>query len=141
MFSSNQIFQVSGDMLHLESALQFALEYSDNLRCLNKEERDRGCKLVYQITDKGKYCIGWGFKEVPGGWQEFDFDIDVKSLSNIIAMHLSKLNVVDNGYGEGYESNGFLMKSIMEIFGDYGDIKNAFYGIVSFEPYLNFYAK
>lgn len=85
MFSSNQILEVSGSLSNeheLENALEFALKCSGNYKNMEKSEIDRGCKLLYQITEDGKYCIGWGFKDVPDGWIEypFRFDIDRKSV-------------------------------------------------------------
>lgn len=143
MFSSNQIFQISGDFRQLESALQFSLEYSDRAKNMTEKERDRGCKLVFQITDSGKYCIGWGFKKVPEGWSEYQFDFEVSIVSKIIEQHIKKLPVPDSGYewADGSTSVGFIMKSVKETFGEDMDIKNAFYGIVYFEPYCNFYSK
>ena len=139
MFSSNQVFQISGDFRQLESALQFALEYSD----MTKKERDRGCKLVFQITDSGKYCIGWGFKEVPKGWSEYQFEFEVPIVAKIIIQHLSNQPIPKSGYEwcDGSTDTGFLMNVIEETFGNYDDIDNAFYGIVYFEPYCNFYSK
>ena len=70
MFASNQIFEVSGCLSYsaeLEAALEFALKYSDHYKNMQQSEIDRGCKLLYQITKEGKYCIGWGFEDVPSG--------------------------------------------------------------------------
>lgn len=143
MFSSNQIFQISGDFEQLESALQFALEYSGNAKNMTKKERDRGCKLVFQITDSGKYCIGWGFKEVPKGWSEYQFEFEVPIVAKVIIQYLSNQPMPKSGYEgyDGFTKKGFLMKVIGETFSHYKDIDNAFYGIVYFEPYCNFYSK
>ena len=73
MFSSNQILEVSGSLSNqneLESALEFALKYSGYDKNMSQEEIDRGCKLLYQITEDGKYWIGWGFEDVPDVWNE-----------------------------------------------------------------------
>ena len=83
MFSSNQILEVSGnlsDQNELEIALEFALKYSGYAKNMKQDEIDRGCKLLYQITEDGKYCIGWGFEKNPEGWIEypFRFDIDIE---------------------------------------------------------------
>lgn len=143
MFSSNQIFQISGDFSQLESALQFALEYSNNAKNMTKKEQDRGCKLVFQITNSGKYCIGWGFKKVPEGWSEYQFDFNISIVAQIIVQHLNKLKAPKSGYewADGSTDTGFLMKAIEETFDCCDDIDNAFYGIVYFEPYCNFYSK
>ena len=45
-------------------------------------------------------------------------------------------------YFDGGTNEGFLMKNIPETFSDEQDgIKNPFYGIISFEPFTNFYSK
>jgi hypothetical protein len=143
MFSSNQILQISGDMSQLEMALQFALEYSGHIKNITVSERNRGCKLVFQITESGKYCIGWGLGEIPNNWSEYQFDFEVPIVAKIIEQHIKKLPVPDSGYdwADGSTSVGFIMKSVKETLGDDMDIKNAFFGIVYFEPYCNFYSK
>lgn len=143
MFASNQKFEISGDMSQLKNVLSFALEHSRHIKDLTKDEQDRGCKLVFQITKSGKYCIGWGFKEIPKYWSEYQFDFDISIVAQIIVQHLNKLKAPESGYewADGSTSEGFIVKSIEETFGDDTDIKNAFYGIVYFEPYTNFYSK
>ena len=139
MFSSNQILEISGDMSQLPIALQFALDYSGKSEHMTPKEIERGCKLVYQIANDGKYCIGWGFKDTEEGWLEYPFDFEVDIVARVIAQHLHKMPTPDNGYGwaDGDEKEGFLMKAI-----DFDDsIKNPFFGIVSFEKFGCFYAK
>ena len=68
--------------INVEKALEFALEYSDNIKSLEKSEKERGCLLVYQITNKGYYCIGWGFKDVPKGWSVYPFDFEIDIVTN-----------------------------------------------------------
>ncbi len=139
MFSSNQVFEISGSMDQLPIALQFALDYSDHARAMTPREIERGCKLVYQIAKDGKYCIGWAFKDIKEGWQEYPFDFDVEIVARIIAQYLGKLETPNSGYewADGGESDGFLMKVISCD----DNIKNSFYGIVSFEKFNCFYAK
>ena len=139
MFSSNQVFEISGSMDQLPIALQFALDYSDHARAMTPREIERGCKLVYQIAKDGKYCIGWAFKDIQEGWQEYPFDFDVEIVARIIAQYLGKLETPNSGYewADGGESDGFLMKVISCD----DNIKNSFYGIVSFEKFNCFYAK
>ena len=84
MFSSNQVFEISGSMDQLPIALQFALDYSDHARAMTQREIERGCKLVYQIAKDGKYCIGWAFKDIQEGWQEYPFDFDVEIVAQPI---------------------------------------------------------
>jgi len=139
MFSSNQVFEISGSMDQLQAALQFALDYSGHAKDMTQREIARGCKLVYQIAKDGKYCIGWSFNGAANGWKEYPFDFDVNIVAPIIAQHLGKLETPDNGYewADGGESDGFLMKVV-----SYEDkIENPFYGIVSFEKFNCFYAK
>lgn len=142
MFSSNQIFEISGEMSQLEAALDFALSYSDNAKIMRAEERERGCKLLYQITKDGRFCIGWGFVSVPEGWQEYPFDIEVSILAQIISLHLKKIHEAENKskykMGDGTTLTGFLMKHISS---NSEGIITPLYGIVSFESFYNFYAK
>lgn len=139
MFSSNQVFEISGSMNQLPIALQFALDYSDHARAMTPREIERGCKLVYQIAKDGKYCIGWAFKDIQEGWQEYPFDFDVEIVARIIAQYLGKLETPNSGYewADGGNAEGFLMKVISCD----DNIKNSFYGIVSFEKFNCFYAK
>lgn len=144
MFSSNQILDVSGNLSHsneLESALEFALKYSEHDKNLSQEEIDRGCKLVYQITEDGKYCIGWGFETVPNGWFEYPFKFDIAIVSSIIRQHLESFPI-EKDIGDGSYSKGFIMKCIDESLASESDgIKSPFYGIVYFKPYTCFYSK
>lgn len=144
MFSSNQILEISGCLSHngeLETALEFAIKYSGNYRRMTKSEIERGCKLLYQITEDGKYCIGWGFKEISDGWSEYPFDFDINIVSKIIRQHLAKADI-DRGIYSGSYYKGFIMKCVPECLGNICEgIKNPFHGIVYFEPYTCFYSK
>ena len=139
MFSSNQVFEISGNMDQLPSALQFALDYSGHAKDMTKKEIERGCKLVYQITKDGTYCIGWSFGKIAEGWKEYPFDFEVDIVARIIAQHLYKLETPDSGYecADGGTSDGFLMKCDFYELG----IENSFYGIVNFKKFNCFYAK
>jgi len=144
MFSSNQILEVSGSLSHeleLENALNFALKCSGNSKNMEQKEIDRGCKLLYQITEDGKYCIGWGFAEVPNGWNEYPFKFDIDIVGKIIRQHLENFPLVRGG-GDGTYTKGFLMKRVEEsMLHEKNGIKNPFYGIVYFVPYSCFYSK
>ena len=86
MFSSEQIFEISGEMDQLEKTIKFAID----MHGIGKSG------ICYQVTEDGKYCLGWGF----------------------------------------------LMKVIPTTCADdWKGIKNPFFGIVSIEPFINFYAK
>lgn len=144
MFSSNQILEISGSLSHrneLECALEFALKYSGKSKNMEKKEIDRGCKLLYQITKDGKYCIGWGFQDVPNGWNEYPFIFDIEIVSKIIHQHLEAFSIIKGDYDGAYEK-GFVMKCIeTSMSSEKNGIKNPFYGIIYFEPYVCFYAK
>ena len=146
MFSSNQVLEVSGCLTHtneLRNALEFALKASGNLPIFTRP--DRPTKCVYQITDKGSFCIGWSpfdAVEVKKGWNEFHFDFDLDIISAIIIQHLQKQELQSFG-GDGSSEKGFLMKCIETDFDDENDegVKNSFYGIVEFRPFTCYYAK
>ncbi|MBO5142196.1 MAG: hypothetical protein J6C46_04245 [Clostridia bacterium] len=145
MFSSNQILEVSGSLSHmdeLETALEFALKYSGNAKSLKQEEINRGNKLVYQITEDGKYCLGWSFKCIPNGWNEYPFRFEIDIVSRIIRQHLESFPVKEDGNYDGSYRKGFLMKCVAEDMSSESDgIKEPFYCIVYFEPYTCFYSK
>ena len=130
MFSSDQIFEVSGSMDQLEKAIKFAID----MRGIGKSG------ISYQITKNGKYCLGWGDEEE---WKKYPFDFDVHIVSEIVKQFLEKQDCEDPyAWADGSSEKGFLMKVIPEVFSDEKDgVKKPFYGIVSIEPYMNFYAK
>lgn len=144
MFSSNQIMKISGDFSQLRDALAFALHYEGSDKNMTRSEIERGCKLLYQTTNDGKYCIGWGFESVPNGWNEYQFDFDYDIVSKIIIQFLKKQPNVESGYEDydGCDGDGFLMRCIDSIpYEEKENIIEDFYGIVCFERYKNFYAK
>ena len=152
-FSSNQQLSISGplDKEYIKLALEFALKYSGNekdYKC--KKEIERGCKITYQITENGAYCIGWAFKDVSEGWNEYtDFNFDLDIVSNVIIKHLEQQEYDFSEYTlcDGSVEKGFLMKTMWdssdeEIYEKYhNNIEDPFYGIVYFIPYVCFYAK
>ena len=130
MFSSDQVFEVSGGMDQLEKAIKFAIDmYGVG------ESR-----ISYQITGNGKYCLGWGDE---GEWKRYPFDFDVHIVSEIVRQFLEKLDCEDPyDRDDGGSGKGFLMRVIPAVFSDEEDgVKKPFYGIVSIEPFMNFYAK
>ena len=133
MFSSNQIFEISGSLEQLEDAIRFALKHYGT-------PNEKG--LFYQITEDGKYCLGLSCEE---NWKEFPFDFNPHIVSEIIEQHIEKImdNMTsDYEFADGGTSRGFLMKAIPETFSyEYQGIKKPFYGIVSIEPFENFYSK
>lgn len=143
MFSSNQVLEVSGCLGHsgeLYNALEFAFKASDKLICFTRA--DKPSKCVYQITEDGRYCIGWNCHNIiENGWNEFPFDFDLSIISQIVIKHLEKQKV-NYGVWDGSYYKGFIMKVIDEnMSSEYDGIKNPFYGIVEFRPYTCFYSK
>lgn len=142
MFSSNQILEISGDLgdkNDLYNALEFALKLSGNISSFTRKEKPSKC--VYQITEDGRYCIGWAYEGIKDGWIEFQFDFDLSIISQIISKHLSKQDIERDIWDGGY-NKGFIMKAIPESLGsEYDGIKSPFYGIVEFKPYTCFYSK
>ena len=130
MFSSDQIFEVSGSMDQLEKAIKFAID----MRGISKSG------ISYQITKNGKYCLGWGDEEE---WKKYPFDFDVHIVSEIVKQFLEKQDCEDPyAWADGSSEKGFLMKVIPQTFSsEKNGISEPFYGIVSIEPFMNFYAK
>ena len=96
----------------------------------------------FQITEDGKYCIGW-LSDEKKGWHPLPFDFDAHIMAEIVKQHLKKQDIEDPYEDwDGSSEKGFLMKVIDRTFADEEDgIKNPFYGIVSIEPYYIYYAK
>lgn len=140
MFSSNQELKISGCLKHdgeLEHALRFALEATGDMKAL-KEGR---CRLVYQVTKDGRYCIGICYGDVKNGWNEYPFKFDISIVSQIIIQHLEQFPL-ERGFWDGGYYKGFLMEVIPECLGDEIDgIKEPFIGVVSFKPFSCFYSK
>ena len=140
MFSSNQIFEISGclsDRDALKNSLEFALKYYG----IDVKGADGRIKVVYQVTQDEKMCIGWGFDEIPTGWKEFPDEFDIDKVIDSIEQFLSTFPL-KKGNADGSYKEGFVMRVIKEYMGsEYDGIKNPFYGIVYFEPYTCFYSR
>lgn len=131
MFSSEQKFEVSGDISQLEATIKFAIE----IYGVGKSN------ICFQITEDGRFCLGWENAE---GWNKLPFDFDAHIVAEIVKQHLAKQEYDDSAYSyyDGAIERGFLMKVIPCNCGNYWNgIKEPFYGIVSIEPFVNFYAK
>lgn len=131
MYSSNQILQITGNLEHakeLLQALQFALEKSGfAVEC-------------YQITDDGKYVLGWGQYE-PEAWTAYPVPPSIDELSKLIRNHLEGQIVVE-GELDGDYHEGFLIKAVDRHIGMGSDgVKEPAYGIISIEPFTCFYSK
>lgn len=133
MFSSNQKLLVSGtlDISDIKEALLFGIT-----------KAFRSNDYCFQISkDDKKFCIGVKYNnELPKGWNDFSFDFDADIVARIIKQFLEKQDAEYTGYGDGSCEKGYLMKGITE-FDNNNNITNTFYGIVSFEAYVNFYSK
>lgn len=131
MFSSNQVLSVSGSFKQLEDSIEFAFKlYTSNTD---------GKEVYYQITEDGRYCIGWSDGN---GWEKFPFKYDASIMAKIIEQHINSVGKVEYGGYDGTYRLGFKMDIIESTFADEDNgIKKPFYGIVSFEPFTNFYAK
>lgn len=144
IFSSNQVFAISGDLYYrngIEDALKFALKYSDIDKSMMQQKTDREIIFLYQITEDGKFCIGWNYEYVPEGWKKFPFKFNVKAVSKLIREHLEDYPVKEDVWDGSYRK-GFLMKTVEETLSDeFRRIKMPFYTIVYFEPFTCFYSK
>lgn len=130
MFSSNQIFEISGTLEQLEETLKFVFKFY-------------GCNsngVYYQIAKDGKFCLGWYETK---NWKKFDLEVDTHIISEMIKVHLKKQERDESyDWADGSTGDGFLMKCIDETFSDEKDgIKEPFYGIISIEQFTTFYSK
>lgn len=144
MFSSNQVFEISGDMKQLETAIEFSMRYSGQEPCFTRN--DKPAKCVYQITDDNRYCIGWALhgETPPDGWSEYPFDYDPKIISAIVCQWLEKVpKPIDEHEGfDGAHRIGFLLQeSGGNRWKDLEGIKNGFHCIITLKPFWCFYAK
>ena len=131
MFSSEQVLKISGEMNQLEMAIRFSLNMYGQSKTIS-----------YQIAEDNKYCLGWCCDE-KYGWLSYPFDFDVHIVSEIIEQHLKKQEIEDPySWCDGSSNKGFLLKAINQTFADKEEgIIHPFYGIISIEPFINFYAK
>lgn len=142
MFSSNQVLEISGSLNQLEAAIDFAMMYSGKKECFTRKARPAKC--VYQITDDGRYCIGWSFEGTEEGWTEYPFDYDAKIISDIVRQYIGKAKKPINEF-DGYDGSshiGFLLQEGGgKTYEERDAVKNHFYCIVSIRPFWCFYAK
>lgn len=145
MFHSNQRFEFSGDLTEKESlkdAIQFAFKVTENLNLFEDKEYQRGCRLLYQITEDGKYCLGWDFNKASEGWSEFPRFSDIDTVSKTVENYLKTFKADDFDSDDGISNKGFLMKIVKESEDDEDvGIKNCDDCIVYFEPYTCYYSK
>jgi hypothetical protein len=134
MFSSNQIIRISGplDGEDLHKALTYVLQtYYDG-----KVDTER---LSYQVTEDGKFCIGWTETE---DWKRFQFNFSMKNISTTVESYLKNKGKFDEPNIDGCMEKGFLIENIDSCMSEEMDgIKSPFYGIVKISPYTVLYAK
>lgn len=142
MFSSNQILEISGSLDQLEAAIDFAVMYSGQKKCFTR--RDRPAKCVYQITNDGRYCIGWNFGKAKDGWMEYPFDYDAKIISQIVRQYIEKADKPLNkfkGY-DGSSSIGFLLQQgAGKTDDEWYCVRDPYQCIVNIRPFWCYYAK
>lgn len=136
MFSSNQVLSVSGelDIKYIKHCLSFALHLA------NYDYHSPKSTCTWQITEDGRYCIGWASVHIPNGWNSYEFEFDINKISEIIYNHMQAI--------DPYKANncaacsGFVMDVIPETLAEQENgIIKPFYGIVCFRPYLCAYSK
>ena len=151
MFCSNQKLEICGplDEEYIKYVLQVFFKLSGQDKHISKEEYERWCRIVYQISQNGNYCLGWGFENIPNGWQEYQFDFDYSIVSLVIKQFLEKKDKSEFlDYNEYENLDGTVKKGFFAIViqctldeEDVHGIENPFYGIVEFSPYAVYYAK
>ena len=142
MFSSNQVFQLSGRLNEeeIKRALEFILKIADHTTDI--KGKPTGCEYVFQLADgSGDFCIGYDYGSHNENWHRFQFGYDVDVVSKVIKNHLSKLYFPTTWDGaDGSTEKGFLA-TVMS--GSYAPeeegIKDPHYGIVRFAPFTCFY--
>lgn len=144
MFSSNQVLEISGDMRQLEAAIEFAMRYSDQNECFMRREKPAKC--VYQISDDGRYCIGWALHDEvpPDGWSEYPFDYDPKIIGPVVRQWIEKAPrpFDENAELDGSHHIGFLLQeSGGSRWAEQERIKNGWRCIITIRPFWCFYAK
>lgn len=136
MFSSNQLFTISGTFSQLENAIIFLLSHAG---LTHESLHDPQRALVYQITEDNKYHLGYTRLPVPDGWNKYMFKYDPHIISLIIQQHIKEqvqpTSIYD--YADGSTNKGFLLKVERP-----GNVKNP-YGcyLATIEPYTIYYAK
>ena len=133
MFSSNQIFSLSGELNpnQIKNVLDFL-----------KTMYDQKIKS-FQITKDGGFALGW-CDEKEESWTKFQFEYDSETLALIICNHLKSADNPENPW-EDYDGScydGFRVDVIEETFANENNgVKDPFYGIVKFTKYVKFYSK
>ena len=131
MFSGNQIIQISGD-LDLDR-IEYTLKF-----CLSLENHFRG--LIWQISKKQDFCVGYGGDHIPEGWNAFPISDDTDVIALMIKKHLERQTFPEEyEYGDGITKRGFLAEAISPE--DSDDLEEYSYGLLKFSPYTCYYGK
>ena len=136
MFSSNQLFTISGRLDQLENAIIFLLSHAG---LTHESLRNPQRALVYQITEDNKYHLGYTRLPAPDGWKEYIFKYDPHIISLIIQQHIKEqvqpISIYD--YADGSTEKGFLLTVKIP------DNLKSPYGcyLATIEPYTIYYAK
>lgn len=136
MFSSNQLFTISGRLDQLENAIIFLLSHAG---LTHESLHDPQRALVYQITEDNKYHLGYTRLPAPDGWKEYIFKYDPHIISLIIQQHIKyqehPKSIYDNA--DGSTTKGFLLtvKNPDNLKNPYGCY------LATIEPYKIYYAK
>lgn len=151
MFSSNQVFQVSGSLDSISSVIDFAVRHSGHHEMFTRS--DHKVRAAYQITETGLYCLGKGTMEgdvrppsaKPDSWINFPFDYDPNIIAPIVEQWIRKQPRPSDETEafDGSHAVGFLCIEPWNLEGNTFDynIKDVHRCIVCFKPFLNFYAK
>lgn len=137
MFSSNQLFTISGRLDQLENAIIFLLSHAG---LTHESLHDPKRALVYQITEDNKYHLGYTRLPAPDGWKEYIFKYDPHIISLIIQQHIKYAQVQPKSiydYADGSTEKGFLLtvKNPDNLKNPYGCY------LATIEPYKIYYAK
>lgn len=137
MFSSNQLFTISGRLDQLENAIIFLLSHAG---LTHESLHDPQRALVYQITEDNKYHLGYTRLPAPDGWKEYIFKYDPHIISLIIQQHIKYAQVQPKSiydYADGSTEKGFLLtvKNPDNLKNPYGCY------LATIEPYKIYYAK
>ena len=148
MFSTNQIFKISGPPSQLKDTLEFALKHSGWQEAFTRNNNP--VSMAYQITKNGIYCLGRGRLKnedethIKEGWSEFPFDYNTDAIARIITQWI---DTQPEPYSEfrhcdGGKRIGFICEPAKQMNKDLRDaIQNWERCVITFRPFLCWYAK
>lgn len=135
MFASNQLFTISGSLDQLENAITFLMSHAG---LTHESLHDTKRALVFQITEDGKYHLGYSILPAPEGWEKYIFKYDPHIISLIIQQHIKyqeqPKSIYDNA--DGSTTKGFLLTVDKP-----DNLKSSFCYLATIEPYTIYYAK